>query len=132
MGILNKLFGKENNAEKREKKVAPWIPLTSLEQLAGIKEKSAMKAQVIFKHSTSCGISRMVINRFNEEYDIPVGGLDLYYLDLHGFRSVSNKVEELFQVRHESPQLLVVKSGEVVAHESHGGISRIDLKKYVQ
>jgi len=132
MGILNKLFGKENNAEKKEKKVAPWIPLTSMEQLAGIKEKSTMKAQVIFKHSTTCGISRMVINRFNEDYDILSGDLDLYYLDLHSFRPLSNKVEELFQVRHESPQLLVVKNGEVVAHESHSGISQIDLKKYVR
>jgi|SRR5690554_5040743 len=131
MGILNKLFGKENNTEKKEKKVAPWIPLTSLEQLEGIKEKSAIRTQAIFKHSTTCGVSRMVINRFNEDYDIATGDLDLYYLDLHSFRSVSDEVEELFQVRHESPQLLVVKNGEVIDHESHGGISRIDLKKYV-
>ncbi|HUH47431.1 MAG TPA: bacillithiol system redox-active protein YtxJ, partial [Arenibacter sp.] len=76
-------------------------------------------------------ISRMVINRFNEEYDIATGELDLYYLDLHSFRPVSNEIGELFQVRHESPQLLVVKDGAVVAHESHNGISQLDLKKYV-
>jgi len=128
MGILNKLFRKKNNAKKEEKKVAPWIPLTSLEQLEGIKEKSAVKAQAIFKHSTTCGISRMAINRFNEEYDITADELDLYYLDLHSFRPVSNEVGELFKVRHESPQLLVVKDGTVVAHESHSGISQLDLK----
>lgn len=131
MGILNKLFGKNDNAEKKEKKVAPWIPLTSLEQLEEIKEKSTSKAQAIFKHSTTCGISRMVINRFNEEYDITADQLDLYYLDLHSFRPVSNEVGELFKVRHESPQLLVVKDGIVVAHESHSGISQLDLKEYV-
>ena len=131
MGILNKLFGKENNAEKKERKEAPWIPLTSLEQLGEIKKKSAIRTQAIFKHSTTCGVSRMVINRFNETYDIPKADLDLYYLDLHNFRPVSNEVSELFRVRHESPQLLVVKDGAVVAHESHGAISQLDLKRYV-
>lgn len=131
MGILDKLFGKNQTADKKEKKVAPWIPLTSLDQLGAIKERSATKVQAIFKHSTTCGISRMVINRFNEDYDIPADVLDLYYLDLHSFRPVSNEVGELFQLRHESPQLLVIKDGKVVAHESHSGISQLDLKKYV-
>src|SRR5690554_4544131 len=131
MGILNKLFGKENNVPKQEKKAAPWIPLTSVEQLGEIRKKSATRTQAIFKHSTTCGISRMVINRFNEGYDIPADDLDLYYLDLRSFRSVSNEVEVFFRVRHESPQLLIIRDEKVVAHDSHGGISGIDLKKYV-
>jgi|SRR5690606_2118509 len=131
MGILNSLFGKKSNAPKKEKRTAPWIPLTSVEQLGEIKTKSATRPQVIFKHSTTCGISRMVINRFNEGYDIPADNLDLYYLDLRSFRSVSNEVAAFFAVRHESPQLLVIKNGEVVIHKSHGGISQVDLKGYV-
>lgn len=131
MGILKTLFGKENNKEKKEAKVAPWIPLVSVEQLEEIKEKSKNKPQAIFKHSTTCGISSMVMNRFNEGYDIPTDSLDLHYLDLHNFRPVSNEASNTFGVRHESPQLLVIVNGDVVAHESHGAITQLDLKKYI-
>jgi bacillithiol system protein YtxJ len=133
MGIFNALFGKENSSEKEKKiaKVAPWVPLASLDQLEVIKEKSKVKPQVIFKHSTTCGISRMVMNRFNEGYDLPKDGLDLYYLDLHQYRSVSNETSRIFGVVHESPQLLVIRNGVVVAHGSHGAITQLDLKKYI-
>ncbi len=131
MGIFKTLFGKEKNEEKKESKVVPWIPLASVEQLGEIKEKSATKTQVIFKHSTSCGISRMVMNRFNESYDIPESSMDLYYLDLHTYRSVSNATSDQFGVVHESPQLLVIRNGEVVAHESHGAITQLELQKYI-
>lgn len=131
MGILNKLFGKGNKVELKEAKEAPWIPLSTLDQLEAIKEKSTGKSQIIFKHSTTCGISRMVINRFNEEYHLSRESVDLYYLDLHNYRSISNKVADLFQVRHESPQILVIKNGVVVAHDSHGGISQLNLEKFI-
>lgn len=129
--MLNRWFGKDNNAPKKEKNAVPWVPLTSVDQLEEIKERSATRAQAIFKHSTTCGISRMVINRFNAAYDIPTDDLDLYYLDLRSYRSVSNEVETLFGVLHESPQLLIIRNGEVMAHESHGGIPQLDLKKYI-
>lgn len=131
MGIFNGLFGKENNKEKKEAKVAPWIPLVSIEQLEEIRERSKVKPQAIFKHSTTCGISRMVMNRFNEGYDIPQNNIDLHYLDLHNYRSVSNETSNVFGVVHESPQLIVIKNGVVVAHESHGAITQVDLKKYI-
>lgn len=131
MGIFNGLFGKENNKEKKEAKVAPWIPLASIEQLEEIRERSKVKPQAIFKHSTTCGISRMVMNRFNEGYDIPQNSIDLHYLDLHNYRSVSNETSNVFGVIHESPQLIVIKNGVVVAHESHGAITQVDLKKYI-
>jgi len=131
MGIFNGLFGKENNNEKKEAKVAPWIPLASNEQLEEIRERSKVKPQAIFKHSTTCGISRMVMNRFNEGYDIPQNSIDLHYLDLHNYRSVSNETSNIFGVVHESPQLIVIKNGVVVTHESHGAITQVDLKKYI-
>ncbi len=40
-----------------------WINLNSEEQLAEIKQKSATVPQVIFKHSTRCSTSAMVLNR---------------------------------------------------------------------
>ncbi|WP_104736082.1 bacillithiol system redox-active protein YtxJ [Hanstruepera ponticola] len=129
MGILNKLFG--GSAEPKEEKQLPWIPLNDIQQLQHIAEKSKTKTQVVFKHSTRCGISRMVMNQFVESYDLNENDLDLYYLDLLSYRDVSNEVGYTFQVMHESPQLLVIKNGVTVAHASHGAINTVDLQKFV-
>lgn len=129
MGLLNKIFG--GSAEQKEEKVLPWIPLNELPQLDFIETKSSTKTQVIFKHSTRCGISRMVMNQFVETYNFTEKDLDLYYLDLLNYRDVSNEVGYKFQVIHESPQILVIKNGVVVAHASHGAINDVDLGKYI-
>ncbi len=131
MGVFGNLFGGKNQKEETEKKVVPWIPLTSLDQLKGIEQKSSAKTQVIFKHSTSCGISRMVMNMFNSNYDLNENQLDLYYLDLQAYRDVSNETGYHFQIIHQSPQLLVIRNGVVVTHASHGAIAEIDLQKYI-
>ena len=128
MGLFKNIF---KTSEPKEEKVLPWIPLTTKEQLDTIVERSQTKPQLIFKHSTRCGISRMVINSFKEQYNFTENDFDLYYLDLLSFREVSNEVSYKFQVLHESPQLLVVKNGEVLVHASHGAINGVDLASLV-
>jgi len=126
--MFKKLFGSK---ELKEEKILPWIPLNSSEQLAAIDNKSKTKTQVIFKHSTRCGISRMVMNQFVNAYDLDDTNIDLYYLDLLSYRDVSNEVGYKFQVMHQSPQLLVIKNGVTVAHASHGGINEINLDQVI-
>lgn len=125
MGLFDKIF----KTEKKEEKVLPWIPLNTLPQLNYIAEKSKTKTQIIFKHSTRCGISKMVINQFIDTYEFSEKELDLYFLDLLNYRDVSNEVGYKFQVMHQSPQLLVVKNGVVVAHASHGAINAYPVSR---
>lgn len=129
MGLLNKIFG--GSGEPKEEKVLPWIALSDLKQLETIEEKSKTKTQVVFKHSTRCGISRMVMNQFVDAYELTENDLDLYYLDLLNYREISNEIAAKFQVMHESPQLLVIKNGGVVKYDSHGAINEVDLNKFV-
>lgn len=132
MGFINKLFGTSTSSvtNKKEEKLLPWITLNDVQQLKHIAEKSKTKTQVIFKHSTRCGISKMVMNQFVDAYDVDLN-VDLYYLDLLNYREVSNEVGYKFQVMHESPQLMVIKNGVVVAHASHGAINEIVLNTFV-
>jgi len=126
MGFLKNIFG---SSEPKEEKLLPWQPLNDVSQLNKIEERSKTKTQVVFKHSTRCGISSMVMNQFVSMYDVDAN-LDLYYLDLLNHRDVSNEIGYRFQVMHESPQLLIIKNGTTVAHASHGGINEIDLSKF--
>jgi len=127
MGIFDSVFGKK---EKKEKKALPWITLESVAQLEEIVKKSKNKSQVIYKHSSTCGISRMVLGMFTDSFDMETD-VDLYFLTIQNHRDVSNTIADKFEVRHESPQLLVIKNGEVVFHTSHGAISEMDFMKYL-
>lgn len=105
-----------------------WIPLTSLEQIALIREKSFQKAQIIFKHSTRCHISSVVLNRLDKG-DAPANS-EVYFLDLLKYRPVSDAIAETFSVWHESPQILVIQNGECTYDESHMAIRLEDLPAF--
>ena len=105
-----------------------WYELTDEHQLSAIKERSFQRPQVIFKHSTRCGISAVAKSRL-EKWK-PTEDFDFYYLDLIRLRPLSNKVAEEFQVYHESPQVLVIKKGVCVYDESHLGISLQDILEH--
>lgn len=103
-----------------------WTQLTDENQLEQIRTASSQKPQLIFKHSTRCSISSMAKNRLDRS-KMPEG-VDFYYLDLLKYRNISNKIESLFQVPHESPQVILIKNGECMYDESHSGISMEEIE----
>ncbi len=97
--------------------------LVDIEQLKEIAETSD-KTQVIFKHSVACPISSMMLKRFEKGLsEIDTSDVEYYYLDIFSYRHISNEIEKKFNVRHESPQLLVINKGEVNTHASHSDIA---------
>ena len=98
-----------------------WISLQSADQVNEIKQKQGYS--LIFKHSTRCSISMMAKRRFELEWDELPTDMPLYFLDLIKYRNLSGEVAQIFQVHHESPQLLLIKDGECVLDQSHGAIS---------
>jgi bacillithiol system protein YtxJ len=98
-----------------------WTLLESPDQVSEIKQQPGYS--LIFKHSTRCSISMMAKRRFEMDWEALPQNLPLYFLDLIKYRELSNQVAQDFQVHHESPQLLLIKDGECVLDQSHGGIS---------
>tara|TARA_R110002051_G_scaffold26503_1_gene64064 strand:+ start:1335 stop:1730 length:396 start_codon:yes stop_codon:yes gene_type:complete len=131
MGIFSGIFGGSKDEDGKKVSEIPWKPLNAITQLEDIKKLSNARPQVIFKHSTSCGISRMVLNMFKSGYGLEEGQMDFYFLDLLANRDVSHEVASKFGVMHQSPQLLIIKNGVVVVHDSHGSISDIKLEQYI-
>lgn len=102
-----------------------WIHLTEEAQLETIKQESNERPVVIFKHSTRCSISAMAKMRLERE--TAPDSITFYYLDLIRYRSLSNKIAEIFDVQHESPQVLIIRNGECIYDESHGGIEMNEI-----
>ena len=129
MSFLKNMFGKPEASESVSK--VGWRQLTDLGQLNEIINESTEKPVAIFKHSTTCGISRMAWNLFQKNYNISDDQMSFYYLDLLAYRGISNEVASRFGVQHQSPQLIVIKDGKVVYNASHENIDASQLEKFI-
>jgi bacillithiol system protein YtxJ len=110
-----------------------WNKLQDSAQLQHIKEESAQQTVLIFKHSTTCSISRATLDRLERNWkEEEMKNLKPYYLDLLSFRSISNEIAHTFDVQHESPQVLVIKNGAVIYHNSHFGIDYKSLLPFTK
>jgi bacillithiol system protein YtxJ len=105
-----------------------WNKLTSEGQIDQVILESAAKPVLLFKHSTSCSISSMSLDRLLRNWKPEDSDkITPYYLDLLAYRNLSNLVAERFGIPHESPQVLLIQNGKVTYHESHYGISYAEI-----
>ena len=126
MSIFSSLFGSSENQEEKTAKMN-WISMVDLGQLNEIISLSSEKPVLIFKHSTRCSVSRMVLKQFESEFDLE-NQVTPYFLDLLEHRDVSNAIAEQFKVVHQSPQLLLIKNGMSVYDASHSAIEVAELR----
>ena len=110
-----------------------WNELKSVTDLEDLNKASYSNPVVIFKHSIRCSISSMVWARFNNNFEkYSTDKRQFYYLDLINYRDISNRIAEKYDVRHESPQVLVILNGECVNSSSHIGISFDKVKTLIE
>lgn len=132
MGIFNSMFGNNKDKESTEKKSGlHWLELEELTQIAQIKEESKVDTVIVYKHSTRCGISKMVIKQFERLFTDEHKNIKVYYLDLLNHRDISNELASVFGVMHQSPQVLVIKNETCVFNTSHEAIAELDLTRFV-
>ncbi len=107
-----------------------WHDLTKVSDLDALVAESTEKPVLIFKHSTRCSVSRMVLKQFENGFTAE-DSITPYFLDLLNHRDVSNAIADRFGVYHQSPQLLVIKDGKAIFDASHESIDASDLKQFV-
>lgn len=98
-----------------------WIALENITQLDTIKQESKKYPVLIFKHSTRCSVSRAALRLFENTWNFN-GAIEMYFIDLLIYREVSNAVAEVFDITHQSPQVLLIENGKCVYHVSHESI----------
>lgn len=109
-----------------------WNKLSQTGQIQEIKALSDEKPVMIFKHSTRCSISSMALDRLMRKWQNSDNEkLEPYILDLITNRALSDQIATTFGVSHESPQVIIIKNGEVIYDVSHYSISYSDILKSV-
>ncbi len=107
-----------------------WTKLDSADKIEGIKEQSRSQPILIFKHSTSCSISSMALNRLERDWNSDdMKNMGVYFLDLIKNRDVSNSIASAFDIPHQSPQVLIIKEGKCIYDNSHMGISYREISQ---
>jgi bacillithiol system protein YtxJ len=92
--------------------------LEQAEQLQTVIDRSHERPVVIFKHSPLCGTSAQAYDEL--QLLIEDGHeAELYLVDVLRHRAASQAVSARFGIRHESPQVLVLREGQVGWHGSH-------------
>lgn len=106
-----------------------WIALKSPDQLEALRAESKNQPVIIFKHSTRCSISQTALNRLERNWKVEeMSTVKPYYLDLISYREISNRIADLFDIEHQSPQIIVLKDSKVVLHQSHFDIEFSSIK----
>lgn len=107
-----------------------WEHLTELSQLDRITEESKIQPVLIYKHSTSCSISRTSLDRLERNWSLE--DAKIYFLDLLKYRAISNEIATRFGIPHESPQVLIIENGAAVYDASHFDINYQSIKGRLQ
>jgi bacillithiol system protein YtxJ len=99
-----------------------WRRLSDTADLKEIKEASYSKLQLIYKHSTRCATSYFALKNLQNFPKDTFDEINTYLVDVIGQRDLSGEISKYFNVRHESPQVIILKNGEVIWSASHGHV----------
>lgn len=100
-----------------------FVTLDSIEKLDELFEKSKETPVVIFKHSLTCPIST------DASTQMSIVDGDVHLVIVQVSRNISNEIAVRTNIRHESPQLIVLRDGKPVYHASHYQITADNLNK---
>ncbi len=119
--MFGNLFGKKNSA-------CAGIPV--LEGSADLDQLMRDELVVLFKHSAACPVSwaaHSQVTRFLRSHpETPIRMIPVLKE-----RPLSQRIAAATGVRHESPQVIVLRRGQVVAAASHGEITEDALAEMV-
>lgn len=97
--------------------------ITEATELEDLLVRSNEQPVILFKHSTTCPISaraRREMEKVNAEVALVV---------VQHARALSNEVAARTGIKHESPQVFVVRNGSPAWHASHYDITASDVEK---
>jgi bacillithiol system protein YtxJ len=90
-----------------------FVRITDTKAFEELLSRSKERPVVIFKHSTTCPISASAYQqmaRFEGEVAL---------VEIQRARELSREIEDRTGVAHESPQVIVLRNGQVVWNASH-------------
>lgn len=121
---LYNLF-KKKKTDKNEP--LAWNTLYDSEEIPSIVEKSKVRPQLIYKHSNQCSVSFIAKEGLERSAEKISNSADLHIVYVIQQRDISNAIATEFKIRHESPQAILLKDGDVVWKGSHWDVNAKEI-----
>ena len=93
--------------------------------LDNLLSDSKQKPVILFKHSNACPISARAYREM-EKLD------DVNLLEIQAAPEISREVEKLTGVRHESPQVILLRDGKAVWDASHFDVNAATVSQALE
>jgi bacillithiol system protein YtxJ len=94
--------------------------------LENLMTDSKQRPVIVFKHSNACSIS----SRAYREMEKFEGEVNL--LEVQSARDISRELADLTGVRHETPQVIVLRDGKAVWNASHFDVTANGVAKALE
>lgn len=108
----------QNGAETSEH----WNVLEDISDVDEVLQKSKERPQLLYKHSNRCGTCMFAKSEIEKRSEDIEERADMHFIDVINSREVSNYLAEKLNLRHESPQAILLANGKVIWHNSHSAI----------
>lgn len=94
-----------------------------------VLDDSHDRPQLVFKHSSKCGASLEAHKKIKAIEQNEALESNMYIVIVQVAEDISNLIERDTGIKHETPQVLIVRDGEVVYHASHDDIDEQEVAK---
>ena len=102
-----------------------FVRIQDQQSLDRLFAESKIRPILLFKHSNACGISSRAYREM-EKLD------DVNLLEVQSARELSREVATITGVRHETPQVIVLKDGKAVWNASHYDVNARSVSEALQ
>ena len=93
--------------------------------LENLLTDSSRKPVIVFKHSNACSISARAYREMEKLDEVNI-------LEVQTAREISRELANLTGVRHETPQVIILRDGKAVWNASHFDVKADDVLKAVE
>ena len=105
--------------------------IESIADWEGLMEESMIRPVVIFKHSNACPESTTARQFLARSQPMEIITEPIHMVVVQEKRDVSDKIEQDLGVKHESPQVIVIKNKKAVYDVDHEAIDPVEIEKII-
>jgi bacillithiol system protein YtxJ len=101
--------------------------LSDVDELEAAIAESRERPVLVFKHSRTCGISAEALDELRTHVERAEPGVSYKLITVQSHRAVSDEATLRFGIRHETPQVILLRDGRPVWNASHFRITATHL-----
>jgi bacillithiol system protein YtxJ len=88
-----------------------------------LEEHSTKENILVFKHSNTCPISKGAFERLSQSIQEKTLNMPVYLIVVQENRELSKEIAEYFSIKHDSPQVLLLRNKKCIFNTSHNMVT---------